>query len=70
MTYKVFLRFKPQLPQWWRNLLKEISDEYGSPYQEVIEIKLKKYNAYLDSGDGSVNFRSKKDYTLLLLRYS
>ena len=67
MTYKVPLRY-PQLPQWWRNLLKEISDEHGAPYQDVVEIKLAKYNAVIDQG--VITFKSKKDYTLLLLRWS
>lgn len=65
---RVPLRYKPQLPQWWLNLLKEISDEHGAPYQDVIEIKLKKYNAVLDQG--VITFKSEHDYTLLLLRYS
>lgn len=68
MIHRVPLRFRPKLPQWWRNLLTEVSDEYGAPYQEVIEQKLKKHNGHLENG--VITFKTDQDWIMFLLRYS
>lgn len=66
---RIYLGLSPNFPKWWSNLLAEVEAEYGSPYLDKVEKKLKNYRATL-LHDNYVKFKTKQDYVSCLLRYS